>query len=48
MLLAHLTDLHFRPRGSAAMRTAETNLLTERALRTVASLRPSLTSRPSW
>ena len=39
MLIAHLTDLHIRPRGHAAMRTAETNMLSERALRAVRDLR---------
>jgi len=36
-----LTDLHVRPRGMAAYRVADTNMLTERALRSVASLRPA-------
>lgn len=40
MLIAHLTDLHVRPRGLPAIRAAETNLLTERALRAVRDLRP--------
>ncbi len=40
MLLAQLTDLHVRPEGMAANRVAETNMLTERALRRVAALRP--------
>lgn len=39
MILVHLTDLHIRPLGLAAYRTAETNMLTERALRAVARLR---------
>jgi 3',5'-cyclic AMP phosphodiesterase CpdA len=41
MLIAHLTDLHIRPRGHAAYRVAETNMLTERALRAVAALNPA-------
>ncbi len=40
MLLAQLTDLHIRPEGVPAYRVAETNMLTERALRRVAALRP--------
>jgi 3',5'-cyclic AMP phosphodiesterase CpdA len=40
MIIAHLTDLHVRPRGLPAMRTAETNMLTERALRRVAAQTP--------
>ncbi|MBN8892250.1 MAG: hypothetical protein BGP12_19795 [Rhodospirillales bacterium 70-18] len=40
MIILHLTDLHCRPRGLAAMRTAETNMLTERALRAVRDFRP--------
>ena len=42
MILVQLTDLHLRPRGHAAYRTAETNMLTERAMRAVArmSVRP--------
>jgi 3',5'-cyclic-AMP phosphodiesterase len=39
MILVQLTDLHIRPLGMAAHRTAETNMLTERALRSVARLR---------
>jgi 3',5'-cyclic AMP phosphodiesterase CpdA len=41
MLIAQLTDLHVRPRGVAAYRVAETNMLTERALKAVAALRPA-------
>jgi 3',5'-cyclic AMP phosphodiesterase CpdA len=41
MLIAQLTDLHIRPQGIAAYRVAETNMLTERALRAVARLRPA-------
>jgi Icc protein len=40
MILLHVTDLHVRPRGQAAMRTSETNMLTERALRAVRDFRP--------
>jgi len=40
MILIQLTDLHVRPRGLAAMRICETNLLTERALRAVRDFRP--------
>lgn len=40
MLIAHLTDLHIRPRGKPAYRVSETNALTERAFDTVAALRP--------
>lgn len=40
MIIAHLTDLHVRPRGLAAMRVAETNMLTERALRRIAGFEP--------
>ena len=39
--IAQLTDLHVRPEGVAAYRVAETNMLTERALRRVAALRPA-------
>ena len=42
MLLAQLTDLHVRPEGIAAYRVAETNMLTERALRRVGSMRPAI------
>jgi 3',5'-cyclic-AMP phosphodiesterase len=41
MLLAHLTDLHVRPLGTPAYRVVDTNMLTERALRAVAALRPA-------
>lgn len=40
MLIAHLTDLHIRPRGKPAYRVSETNALTERAIDAVAALRP--------
>lgn len=39
--IVQLTDLHVRPPGVAAYRVAETNMLTERALRAVAALRPA-------
>ena len=42
MLIAQLTDLHIRPRGVAAYRVVETNMLVERALRAVAALRPDV------
>ena len=38
MLLVQLTDLHVRPRGLAAYRMLETNMLTERAFRAVRAL----------
>jgi 3',5'-cyclic AMP phosphodiesterase CpdA len=41
MLIAQLTDLHIRPPGVAANRVAETNMLTERALRAVVARRPA-------
>jgi len=40
-LLAQLTDLHVRPTGMASSRVVETTMLTERALRAVARLRPA-------
>jgi 3',5'-cyclic AMP phosphodiesterase CpdA len=40
MLIAQLTDLHVRPVGVAANRVSETNMLTERACRVAAALRP--------
>lgn len=40
MIIAHITDLHVRPRGLAAMRVCETNMLTERALRRIADFSP--------
>ena len=39
--IVQLTDLHVRPEGVPAYRVAETNMLTERALRRVAALRPA-------
>ncbi len=41
MLICQLTDLHIRPEGIPANRVVETNMLTERALRAVAALRPA-------
>ncbi len=38
MILVQLTDLHVRPKGLPAYRVAETNMLTERALRAVRNL----------
>ncbi|HSU05788.1 MAG TPA: phosphodiesterase, partial [Acetobacteraceae bacterium] len=40
MLIAQLTDLHIRPVGKSANRVVETNVFTERALRSVAALQP--------
>jgi 3',5'-cyclic-AMP phosphodiesterase len=40
MLIAQLTDLHVQPTGKPANRVVETNVLTERALRTVAAFQP--------
>lgn len=40
MLICQITDLHVRPRGMAAYRVAETNMLVARALDAVAALRP--------
>ncbi|HEY1414101.1 MAG TPA: phosphodiesterase [Rhodopila sp.] len=40
MLICQLTDLHVRARGVAANRVSETNMLTERACRAVAALKP--------
>ena len=39
--VVQLTDLHVRPVGVAAYRVAETNMLTARALRAVAAIRPA-------
>lgn len=39
--IVQLTDLHIRPRGVAANRVAETNMLTARALRAVERLKPA-------
>ena len=41
LTIVQLTDLHVRPEGVPAYRVAETNMLTERALRRVAALRPA-------
>lgn len=40
MLIAHLSDLHIRPRGVPAARVVETNMLVERALAVIAALHP--------
>lgn len=40
MLIAQLTDLHVRPVGLPANRVSETNMLTERACRVAAALKP--------
>jgi 3',5'-cyclic AMP phosphodiesterase CpdA len=40
MLICQLTDLHVRPRGLAANRVSETNMLTERACRVAAAFTP--------
>ncbi len=40
MYLAQLSDLHIRPLGMSAYRVVDSNMLTERALRAVSSLRP--------
>ena len=41
MLIAHLTDLHVRPHGVPAYGVVDTNTLLERALRSVAGLKPA-------
>jgi Icc protein len=41
MLICQLTDLHVRPRGVAANRVSETNMLAERACGVVAKFNPS-------
>lgn len=41
MLIAQFTDLHLRPRGRAAYRVSETNMLCERAFDALAALRPA-------
>lgn len=41
MLICQLTDLHVRPVGQSANRIGETNMLTERAFRSVARFRPA-------
>jgi 3',5'-cyclic-AMP phosphodiesterase len=40
MLIAQITDLHVCPRGLAANRVVETNMMTERAIDAVIALRP--------
>jgi Icc protein len=40
MLIAQLSDLHIRPRGELAARIIDTNMLVERALLTLAAMRP--------
>jgi Icc protein len=40
MLIAQITDLHVRPRGQAAYRVAETNMMTERAIDALRALTP--------
>jgi 3',5'-cyclic AMP phosphodiesterase CpdA len=40
MLIAQITDLHVRPRGQAANRVVETNMMTERAIDALRALRP--------
>ena len=40
MLIAQITDLHVRPRGLAANRVVESNMMTERAIDAVIALRP--------
>jgi 3',5'-cyclic AMP phosphodiesterase CpdA len=41
MLICQLTDLHIRPVGRTSNRVVDTNMLTQRALRAVARLRPA-------
>ena len=41
MLICQLSDLHVRPRGVAAYRVVETNMLVERAIRKVLALSPA-------
>jgi 3',5'-cyclic AMP phosphodiesterase CpdA len=40
MILVQLSDLHLRPRGKTVSRVVETNMLAERALRTIATMKP--------
>ncbi|WP_230533647.1 phosphodiesterase [Microvirga roseola] len=40
MLIAHISDLHIRPRGELAYGVAETNVLAERAINALLRLRP--------
>ncbi|WP_428649151.1 phosphodiesterase [Roseibium sp.] len=39
-LIAHMTDLHLRPRGLACYRVSDTNMFAERAIRSLLSLTP--------
>ena len=39
-LIAHMTDLHLRPRGLACYRVSDTNMLAERAIRSLKALDP--------
>ncbi|MTH96247.1 phosphodiesterase [Roseibium sp. RKSG952] len=39
-LIAHISDLHLRPRGLPCLRVSDTNMLAERAIRALASLSP--------
>ncbi|WP_298820660.1 phosphodiesterase [uncultured Roseibium sp.] len=39
-LIAHMTDLHLRPRGLACYRVSDTNMFAERAIRSLKSLDP--------
>ena len=40
MLIAQISDLHLRPRGMAAIRIAETNMLAVRAITSLMALDP--------
>ncbi|GAB4576829.1 MAG: phosphodiesterase [Roseibium sp.] len=40
-LIAHLTDLHLRPRGLACYRVSDTNMFAERAIRALKALTPA-------
>lgn len=40
MLICQITDLHIRPRGLAAYRVSETNMMVERAIDALIALRP--------
>lgn len=39
-LIAHMTDLHLRPRGLACFRVSDTNMFAERAIRSLLAFRP--------
>ncbi len=39
-LIAHITDLHLRPRGLACYRVSDTNMFAERAIRSILALTP--------